>query len=162
MIEKALLEEEERQAKETLANLCRIPKDKRKPKTDEQRKKKKARREEEEEDEEQDDKDRDPDYNPDKDPDKDFIDDESIMMDDEDVIEVEKHSHGINFKESIEYTVWIRDNLVELEEAVRVGGGVAERSYTKFLELLRDGIMKMETYSPNRSSGCETSSKNYC
>ena len=148
VIERALLKEEERQAKEMLAKLCRISKDKNKPKTDAQRKKKKARLEEEEEEEEQDDEDRDPDYNPDKDPDKDFIDNESIMMEDEDVIEVEKHSHAINFKESGEYTVWIRDNLVELEEAVRVGGGIAECSYTKFLELLKDGIMKMETYSP--------------
>ena len=147
VVEKALLEEEERQAKEALAKLCHVSKDKKKTKTDAERKKKKQRLEEEEE-EEQDDEDHDPDYNPDKDPDRDFIDDESVMMDDKDVIEVEKHSHVINFKESGEYTVWIRDNLVELEEAVRVGGGVAERSYVKFLELLKDGIMKMETYSP--------------
>ena len=155
VVEQALLKEEEREAKERLAELCRISKDRRKPKTDEQRKKKKQRLEidEEEEEEEKDDEDQDPDYNPDKDPENDFIDDnESIFMEDQDVMEIEKHSHVINFKESGEYTVWIRDNLDELERAVKVGGGVAEHSYAKFIELLRDGIMKMETYSPIEGS----------
>ena len=64
------------------------------------------------------------------------------------MIEIEKHSHAINFKKSGEYIVWIRDNLAELERAVKADGGVAECSYRKFMELLRDGIMKMETYSP--------------
>ena len=62
--------------------------------------------------------------------------------------QIDKHSHAINFKESNKYVRWIRDNLVELEEAAKVGGGCAQQSYTKFIELLRDGIMKMETYSP--------------
>ena len=154
VVEQALPVEEEREAKERLAELCRISKDRRKPKTDDQRKKKKQRLEidEEEEEEEKDDEDQDPDYNPDKDPENDFIDDESIFTEDQDVMEIEKHSHAINFKESGEYTVWIRDNLDELERAVKVGGGVAECSYAKFIELLRDGIMKMETYSPIEGS----------
>ena len=43
---------------------------------------------------------------------------------------------------------WIRDNLSELEEAAKIKGGAAERSYKKFIEMLHDGIMQMETYSP--------------
>ena len=78
----------------------------------------------EEEEEEKDDEDADPNYDPDKDPENEFIDDDSIMPEDEDVLEIDKHSHAINFKESNEYVRWIRDNLTELEEAAKVGGGV--------------------------------------
>ena len=84
---------------------------KKKPKkTDEERKRKKPRRDAEiEEEEEKDDEDADPNYDPDKDPEKEFIDDESIIPEDEDVMEMDKHSHAINFKESNEYVRWIRD-----------------------------------------------------
>ena len=146
VVEKALLEE----AKKRLAEICRIRKDKKAKKTDQERKKKKPKCdvEVEEEEEEKGDEDADPNYDPDKGPDNEFIDDKSITPEDEDVLEIDKHSHAINFKESNEYVRWIRDNLGELEEAAKVGGGCAQQSYTKFIELLRDGIMKMETYSP--------------
>ena len=149
IVERALLQEEEEQAKQRLAKICRIRKNKKPKKMDQERKRKKPRRdvEMEEEEEEKDDKDADPNYDPDKDPENDFIDDESIIPEDEDVVEMEKHSHAINFKESNEYVCWIRDQLSELEEAAKMGG-IAQRSYEKFLEMLRDGIMKMETYSP--------------
>ena len=42
----------------------------------------------------------------------------------------------------------MRDQLGELEQAAKVGGGCAEHSYKKFIELLRDGVMQMGTYSP--------------
>ena len=35
-----------------------------------------------------------------------------------------------------------------LREQQKWGGEVAERSYEKFIDKLRDGIMQMETYSP--------------
>ena len=149
IVENALLQEEEERAKQRLAEICRIRKDKKPKKTDKERKRKKPRRDiETEEEEEKDDEDEDPNYDPDKDPEKSFIDDESIIPDDEDIVEMDKHSHVINFKESNEYVRWVRDQLVELEEAAKCGGGVAKRSYEKFLEMLRDGIMQMETYSP--------------
>ena len=150
VVERALLQEEEEEAKRRLAEICRLRGNKKAKKSDQERKKKKPRRDDEVEQdlEEIDDEDADPSYDPDKDLEKDFIDDESIMPEDEDILEIDKHSHAINFKESNEYVQWIRDNLVELEEAAKVGGGCAERSYTKFIELLRDGIMKMETYLP--------------
>ena len=149
IVEMALLQEEEAAAKKILAERCRIRKGQKPHKTDEERKRKKPRREEEiEEDEEVDDEDADPTYNPDKDPDNEFIDDASMVPDDEDVVEVDKHSHAVNFKDSVEYVNWIRDNLTELKKAVKIGGRVAERSYKKFIEKLQDGIIKMETYSP--------------
>ena len=125
IVEKALLQEEEEAAKKKLAEICRIRKNKKPQKTDQERKKKKPRRDDEveEDEEEKDDKDADPNYDPDKDPEKDFIDDESIIPDDEDVVEIDKHSHAINFKESNEYVQWIRDQLSELETAAKMGGG---------------------------------------
>ena len=146
IVEKALLEEEEAQAKKILAEKCRVRGGVKPRKTDEERKRKKPRREEElEEEEEIDDEDKDPNYNPEDD---EFIDDASMVPDDEDVVEVEKHSHAVNFKDSVEYVKWIRDNLTELERAVKMGGGVCSRSYRKFVEKLQDGVMQMETYSP--------------
>ena len=149
IMERALLQEEEAAAKKILAEKCRIRQGRRPHKTDEERKRKKPRREKEmEEDEEVDDEDADPSYNPDEDPDNEFIDDASMIPDDDDVVEVEKHSHAVNFKDSVEYVKWIRDNLTELEKAAKMGGGICERSYKKFVEKLQDGIMQMETYSP--------------
>ena len=78
----------------------------------------------EEDEEEKDDEDADPNYDPDKDPENDFIDDKSIIPEDEDVVEIDKHSHAINFKESNEYVRWIRDQLSELEAAAKIGGGL--------------------------------------
>ena len=124
IVERALLQEEEEVAKKRLAEICRIRKGKKPHKTDEERKRKKPRREEEvEEDEEQDDEDADPSYDPDKDPENEFIDDASMVPEDEDVLEIDKHSHAINFKDSVEYVRWIRDNLSELEKAAKIGGG---------------------------------------
>ena len=149
IVERALLQEEEATAKKILAEKCRIRQGRKPHKTDEERKRKKPRREKEmEEDEEVDDEDADPSYNPDEDPDNEFIDDASMIPDDDDVVEVEKHSHAVNFKDSVEYVKWIRDNLTELEKAAKMGGGICERSYKKFVEKLQDGIMQMETYSP--------------
>ena len=128
IVERALLQEEEEQAKKMLAKICRIRKNKKPKKTDKERKQKRPRcdaeLEEEEEEEDKDDEDADPNYDPDKDPENEFIDDESIIPDDEDVAEIEKHSHAINFKESNEYVWWIRDNLTELERAAKIGGGL--------------------------------------
>ena len=149
IVERALLQEEEAAAKKILAKKCRVREGKKPQKTDEERKRKKPRREKEiEEEEELDDEDADPDYDPDKDPENEFIDDASMVPEDEDVVEVDKHSHAINFKDSVEYVKWIRDNLTELEKAAKIGEGVAERSYKKFIGKLQDGIMQMETYSP--------------
>ena len=124
IVERALLQEEEEAAKKILAEKCRVRGDKKPHKTDEERKRKKQKLDKEiEEDEEVDDEDADPNYNPDEDPDNEFIDDASMIPDDEDVVEVEKHSHAVNFKDSIEFVKWIRDNLTELERAVKMGGG---------------------------------------
>ena len=65
-MEKALLQEEEEQAKQRLAEICRIRGNKKPKKTDQERKRKKPRRdtEIEEEEEEKDDEDADPNYDP--------------------------------------------------------------------------------------------------
>ena len=124
IVERALLQEEEAAAKKILAEKCRVRAGKKPHKTDEERKRKKPRCVEEiEEEEEVDDEDADPNYDPDKDPDNEFIDDASMVPEDEDVVDVEKHSHAVNFKDLVEYVKWIRDNLTELEKAVKMGGG---------------------------------------
>ena len=94
--------------------------------------------------EEVDDTDNDPDY----DPDLDFEDKASLSSKYPDIMEVEKHAHCINLADAGQYCVWIRDQLVEFEHHVKIGGGVAERGYWKFVELLHDGIFKMQTWSP--------------
>ena len=100
---------------------------------------------EEEESGEVDDIDKDPDFNPDDE----FIEDASMIIEDEeDMFETDKHSHAINFAEAGEYVIWIREQLVELEHAVKFGGNVVERSYWKFVKLLRDGIKNIGTWSP--------------
>ena len=130
--------------------ICHIKKNKKKEKTDEEQKRKKRRVEEEEEDVEDagevDDVDNDLDYNPDMD----FEDDESMIIDEaeSDILEVEKHVHCLNLSDAGEYQVWIREQLVEVERAVKTGGVVAKRAYKKFIEILRDGIFKMGTWSP--------------
>ena len=142
--------EEEEGVKRRLAAICCIRKNKKKTKTDADRKKKKRKIGKEEEEEQDageiDDPDKDPDYNPDMD----FEDDASMIIDDEenDILEVEKHAHCLNLSDVGEYQVWIWDQLVEVEHVVKVGGGLAEAAYTKFIEVLRDGIFKMGTWSP--------------
>ena len=127
----------------------------------ERRKKQRLEIDEEEEEEEKDDEDQDPDYNPDKDPENDFIDDESIFTEDQDVMEIEKHSHAINFKESGEYTVWIRDNLDELERAVKVGG--CSRMFICQIHRTIEGWHHEDgNVLPNRRIRCETGDENYC
>ena len=149
VIEKALLEEEEKEAKRRLALACRIRKDKRKKKTDEEWKRKKLKVEDDDiEEEEVDDVDADPDYNPDMD----FPEDDESMIiegeEDADIIEIDKHTHCVNFADAGQFTIWIREQLVEMEHAVKIGGGPTERAYRKFVEMLRDAVYKMGTWSP--------------
>ena len=155
VVNDALLKEEEEEAKKRLAEICRIRHDKRKKKavtstkTDEDRKKKKRRVSEDDEDEPfdlelDDDIDAGPDYNPDDDQE----DEASVSSEYPDIIEVEKHAHCLNLKDSGEFMVWIREQLVELENHVKVGGSLAASGYREFVGLLRDGIYKMHTWSP--------------
>ena len=51
-----------------------------------------------------DDTDKDKDYNPDDNPEADFVV-EDEEMDDDDMFEVEKHVHAVNFKEAGDYLV---------------------------------------------------------
>ena len=143
------MQEEEEEAKKQLAELCKIKRGQKKTstKTNAERKRKKRRKldEDEEEDlEEVDDIDKDPNYNPDDD----FEEVESLISEYPDIIEVEKHAHCINLADAGEFCVWIREQLVELERHVKIGGEVAEEAYEKFVEMLRDGIFKMKTWSP--------------
>ena len=91
-----------------------------------------------------DDTDDDPDY----DPKQDMEDEELVASEFPDMIEVEKHAHCLNLADAGEYMVWIREQLVELECHVKIGGSMAVSGYTKFVSLLRDGIFQMHTWSP--------------
>ena len=118
VVEKALLEEEGRIAIERMQHMLvekrkKAASDKKeKPKkTDEERKKKKLKPDEDDDDKfkEIDDEDKDPDFNPDDDKKED--NDTVIEGGDKSIIEVDKHSHALNFEDAAEYLVWIRQQL---------------------------------------------------
>ena len=155
IVNDALLQEEEDEAKRRLAEICRIRRHRKKTKaatstkTDEERKRKKRRVSEDNEEDDldlelEDDVDADPDYNPDDDQE----DEESVSSEFPDIMEVEKHAHCLNLADAGEYMVWVREQLVELEHHVKVGGSLAESGYRESISLLRDGIYKMHTWTP--------------
>ena len=155
IVNDALLQEEEDEAKRRLAEICRIRRHRKKAKTmtstktDEEQKRKKRRVSEDDDEDEldlelEDDIDADPDY----DPDDDQEDAESVSSESPDIMEVEKHTHCLNLADAGEFMVWVRGQLVELEQHVKVGGSLAESGYREFVSLLRDGIFKMHMWSP--------------
>ena len=62
--------------------------------------------------------DKDKDYNPDNDPEADFVE-EDQEMEDEDMFEVEKHVHVINFKEARDYLVPMNQYMEAFSKIVR-------------------------------------------
>ena len=107
---------------------------------------KKHKIQEEEEEQFVDDEDKDPDFDPDKE--DDVADDETIKDEEtEDVFQIEKHSHVLNFSEAGEFVVWVRGELEELERAVKWGREM-DVHYKTFVTILKDAIVKMGTYAP--------------
>ena len=116
VVERALLEAEERKQEKLLTELRQKEKDEKKKKQEIESRKRKYQ--EDEEEQFIDDEDRDPDFDPDKE--EDVADDETIEDEnEEDTFQIEKHSHALNFSEAGEFVVWVRGKLEERECAVR-------------------------------------------
>ena len=92
----------------------------------------------------------DEDCDPDFDPDKEFIESDDMVTDDEDeedTFQVHKHSHALNFSEAGDFVVWVRDELEELQRAVRRGKNM-DTHYKTFVTILKDAVVKMGSWGP--------------
>ena len=114
----------------------------------EKRKRKcKERTEEEEEKEMIDDTDKDKDYDPDKDPEAEFMV-EDQEMDDEDMFEVEKHVHAVNFDEAGEYLMAMNWYMEAFAKIIRRGKEDVAREYKKLIKFVKLMIEELGAYSP--------------
>ena len=116
----------------------------------------KKRKEKVEEEEEAmiDDTDKDKDYNPDDDPEADFVV-EDQEIDDEDMFEVEKHVHAINFKEAGDYLVAMNRYMEAFSKIVRRGKEDIAREYKKLIKFVKLMIEKLGAYSPIEAADME-------
>ena len=167
VVERALLEEEEKAQAEVLCKL-REKEEKKKPKNMSEKESKNQEKEakntsekeskkqekeakkrkyiEEEEEQYTDDKEHDPDF----DPDKEFIKPDDMVIeeeDEDDMFQVHKHSHALNFSEAGEFVVWVRGELDELQRAVHRGKDMYTH-YRTFVSILRDAVVKMGSWGP--------------
>ena len=164
VIEKALLEEEEKAQAELSRKLRGKTESEKQKKEDEnmsktepkkhdkgakksaEREAKKRKYMAEEEERYADDEELDPDF----DPGKEFIEEDDMVIeedDEEDTFEVHKHSHALNFAEAGEFVVWVRATLNELQRAVKRGKEMAKH-YRQFVSVLKDAIIRMGSWGP--------------
>ena len=111
------------------------------------KKKHKERMEEEEEKEMIDDMDKDKDYDPDNDPEVEFMV-EDQEMDGEDMFEVEKHLHTVNFDEAGDYLVAMNRYMEAFTKIIRRGKEDIAREYKKLIKFVKLMIEKLGAYSP--------------
>ena len=100
---------------------------------------------EEEEEAMIDDTDKDKDYNPDDNPEADFVV-EDQEMDDEDMFEVKKHVHAINFEEAGDYLVAMNRYMEAFLKIVRRGKEDIAREYKKLIKFVKLMIEKLGAY----------------
>ena len=157
--EQALLEEEEkaveerRRKTEERQKACLEQKatelEKQRERERERREKCQKKRKEKKDDEEDapmvDDTDKDKDYNPDEDLEADFIV-EDQEIEDEDMFEVEKHVHAVNFDEPGDYLVAMNRYMEAFAKIVRRGKDVM-REYKKLIKFVKLMIEKLGAYS---------------
>ena len=116
--------------------------------------KKRTEKVEEEEEAMMDDTDKDKDYNPDNDPEADFVV-EDQEMDDEDMFEVEKHVHALNFEEAGDYLVAMNRYMEAFSKIVRRGKEDIAREYKKLIKFFKLVIEKLGAYSPIEAADTE-------
>ena len=102
---------------------------------------------EEEEKEMVDDTDKDKDYDPDNDPEAVFVV-EHQETDDEDMFEVEKHVHAVNFDEGGDYLVAMDSYMEAFTKIVWRGKEDVAREYKKLIKFVKLMIEKLGAYSP--------------
>ena len=97
---------------------------------------------EEEEEPMVDDTDRDKDYNPEEDPEAEFVA-EDQELEDEDMFEVEKHVHALNFEEAGEYPVAMNRYMEAFAKIIRRGKDDIKREYKKLIKFVKLIIEKL-------------------
>ena len=94
---------------------------------------------------------------PDFDPDKEFIEEDDMIIEDddeEDTFQVHKHSHALNFVEAGEFVVWVRVTLNKLQRVVKRGKEM-EKYYRQFVSVLKDAIIQMGSWGPIEGADME-------
>ena len=109
---------------------------------------------EEEEEAMIDDTDKDKDYNPDNDPEVEFVE-EDQEIEDEDMFEVEKHVHTLNFEEAGDYLVSMNQYMEEVSKIVRRGKEDIPPEYKKLIKFVKLMIEKLGAYSPIEAADTE-------
>ena len=110
-------------------------------------KKHKERTEEEEEKEMVDDMDKDKDYDPDDDPEAEFVVEDQEIEDD-DMFEVEKHMHAVNFHKAGDYLVAMNQYMEAFAKIVWRGKEDVAREYKKLIKFVKLMVEKLGMYSP--------------
>ena len=154
MVERALLDKEERRQQEILEKMKEKEARKKRKEQKQTEKQKEARKRnyiEEEETAFVDDEDKDPDFNPEGE----FVALDDIIEDEEeDTFQVEKHSHALNFTAAGEFVVWVRGKLRALQRKVWKGKDM-EEYYKTFVTNLKDGIVQVGSYAPIEAADVE-------
>ena len=120
----------------------------------EKHQKKSKEKEEEEEEAMIDNTNKDKDYNPDDDPEADFVE-EDQEIEDEDMFEVEKHVHTLNFEEAGDYLMSMNWYMEAFSKIVRRGKEDVPREYKKLIKFVKLMIEKLEAYSPIEATDME-------
>ena len=94
--------------------------------------------------------DTDKDYNPEAD----FVV-EDQKIDDEDMFEVKKHVHAINFEEAGDYLVAMNRYMEAFSKIVRRGKEDVAREYKKLIKFVKLMIEKLGAYSPIKAADTE-------
>ena len=119
-------------------------------------KRRKKREERVDQDEEAmiDDTDKDKDYNPDNDPEVEFVE-EDQEIEDENMFEVEKHVHTLNFEEAGDYLVSMNRYMEAFSKIVRRGKEDVPREYKKLIKFVKLMIEKLGAYLPIEATDTE-------
>ena len=94
-----------------------------------------------------DDTDKDKDYDPEKDPEAEFMV-EDQEMDDEDMFEVEKHVHAVNFDEAGDYLVAMNRYMEAFAKIIQRGKDDVAREYKKLIKFVKLMIEELGACSP--------------
>ena len=125
-----------------------------KERREKRKKKRKERTEEEEEKEMIDNTNKDKGYDPDKDPEAKFVV-EDQEMDDEDMFEVEKHVHAVNFDEAGNYLMAMNRYMEAFAKIVRRRKDDIAREYKKLIKFVKLMIEELGEYSPIEAVGMD-------
>ena len=74
--------------------------------------------------------------------------------DEEDMFQVHKHSHALNFSQAGDFVVWVWGELEEFQRAVCKGKDM-DKHYRAFVSILKDAVMKMGSWIPIEGADVE-------